>query len=221
MNILFRMVPALSLLWVAGMRLLRADDGQNDVAGTVLAVYHRRLLLRAAGLCLTLLMLCLLPENPAQASRPIDEMRGTCAQYALDLRNELTAMAGMPLTVPSLPQRGTVSPETPGWRPLSVTLHHSEAVTLATIPKRQGANAGLIPVTIPEDGRYCISAGSAVWIEVVQGRMRIEPIRFEMQTGCAALFKTVEYQLKQGADYWIELSGNTSTVTLLLSPTTR
>ena len=125
------------------------------------------------------------------------------------------------IPVPSLPQRGTVSPETPGWRPLSVTLHHSEAVTLATIPKRQGANAGLIPVTIPEDGRYRISAGSAVWIEVVQGRMRIEPIRFEMQTGCAALFKTVEYQLKQGADYWIELSGNTSTVTLLLSPTTR
>lgn len=157
-------------------------------------------------------------ESAAQASRPIDEMRGGCAQYALDIREELAAMKEMPRRVTSLTERGVIPPIGPSRQPLSVTLHHSGSVALTTVPRREGPNAGLIPVVIPEDGRYRVSADSAIWIEVVRGSVRVEPVRFEMQTGCAALFKVVEYQLPQGVDYWIELSGNTSMVTILLSP---
>jgi hypothetical protein len=49
----------------------------------------------------------------------------------------------------------------------------------------------------------------------------VEPTQFEMQTGCATLFKTIQYRLKKGVGYWIELSGNMTAVTLLLSSETR
>ena len=171
------------------------------------------------GLCLAVLAQC--ETIMAQASRPIDEMRGNCDDYALDVRNELAAMAGVPRNLTALTERGAAPPISPSWQSLLVTLHHSEAVTLATIPKLAGPNAGLVALSVPEDGLYRISAGSAVWIEVVQGQAGVEPTQFEMQTGCATLFKTIQYRLKKDMGYWLELSGTTAAVTLLLSSETR
>jgi hypothetical protein len=38
-----------------------------------------------------------------------------------------------------------------------------------------------------------------------------------MQTGCPTLFKTIRYQLKRDEQYWLELSGNSAVVHILLS----
>jgi hypothetical protein len=173
------------------------------------------------GLCAAALAQCSIREASAQASRPVDEMRGNCNAYALDVRKELAAMADILGKLTALTSRGTAPPMIPIGQSLLVTLHHTDQVTLVVTPKRSGPYAGLLAFSVPADGRYRISAGSAVWIDVVEGQVREEPTQFEMQTGCVTLFKTIQYRLKKGADYWIELSGNTAAVTLLLSSETR
>lgn len=173
------------------------------------------------GLCAVALALCSMTEDVAQASRPIEEMRGNCADYALDVRKELATMEGVPRTLTALTERGAASPISPSWQALLVTLQHRESVTLVATPKPEGPNAGLLAFSVPEDGPYRISVGPALWIEVVHGQARVEPTQFEMQTGCATLFKTIQYRLKKDVGYWLELSGNMSTATIVLSPETR
>jgi len=157
----------------------------------------------------------------AQASRPIDEMRGSCDDYALNVRKELATMEGVPRKLTALPSRETAPPMSPIGQLLLVTLHNTEKIMLAATPKQSGPYSGLLAFSVPTDGNYRISAGAAVWIEVVHGQARVEPTQFEMQTGCATLFKTIQYRLKKGVGYWIELSGNMTAVTLLLSSETR
>ena len=173
------------------------------------------------GWCIAALAQGSMTEGSAQASRPIEEMRGNCDHYALDVRKELAAMAGVPRNLTALTKHGAAPPISPSWQSLLVTLHHSEAITLVATPKRSGSNAGLVALSAPEDGSYRISAGSAVWIEVVHDQAGVEPTQFEMQTGCATLFKTIQYRLKKDVGYWLELSGNMSTATIILSPETR
>jgi hypothetical protein len=163
----------------------------------------------------------LMAEGFAQASRPIEEMRGNCDHYALDVRKELAAMEGVPRNLTALTERGADPPISPSRQALLVTLLHRESVTLVATPKPEGPNAGLLALSVPEDGLYRISAGSVVWIEIVHGQARVEPTQFEMQTGCAALFKTIQYRLKKDVGYWLELSGNMPTATIILSPETR
>jgi hypothetical protein len=157
----------------------------------------------------------------AQASRPIDEMRGDCSQYALDVRKELAAMEGTPKKLTALTSRRAAPPMSPIGQSLLVTLHNTNQVTLAATPKHSSPSAGLLAFSVPADGLYRINAGSAVWIEVTDERTRREPTQFEMQTGCAILFKTIQYRLKRDVSYWLELSGNMPTATIILSPETR
>ena len=160
-------------------------------------------------------------EGAAQASRPIDEMRGKCNDYALDVRKELVAMEGTPGKLMALTSREATPPMSPIGQSLLVTLHNTGQVTLAATPKHGGPYAGLLAFSVPTDGSYRVSAGSAVWIEVVHGQSGVEPTQFEMQTGCAALFKTIQYRFKKDVGYWLELSGATSTATIILSSETR
>ncbi len=172
------------------------------------------------SLCLAALAQCAVVAVMAQASRPIEEMRGNCDDYALDVQRELAAMKDTPLKLTALTSRGTAPPMSPIGQSLLVTLHHPGQVTLAATPKRSGSYAGLLAFSVPTDGQYRISAGSPIWIEVLNSQERVESTGFEMQTGCAALFKTIQYRLKAGLNYWLELSANTSTATMLLSPET-
>lgn len=171
------------------------------------------------GLCLAVLAQC--ETVMAQASRPIEEMRGNCDHYALDVRKELAAMEGVPRNLTALTERGAAPPISPSRQSLLVTLQHRESVTLVATPKPEGPNAGLLALSVPEDGLYRISVGAAVWIEVVDGQAQVEPTQFEMQTGCATLFKTIQYRLKKDVSYWLELSGATSTATIVLSSETK
>ncbi|MEO8341246.1 MAG: hypothetical protein ABI604_16300 [Nitrospirota bacterium] len=166
------------------------------------------------GLCVAALAQGSLREASAKASRPIDEMRGDCSQYGLNGQNELVMMEGVPEKLTALTSRGTPAPMSPIGQPPLVTLHHIDKIMSAAMPKHSGSS-------VPTDADYRISVGSAVWIEVVDGKARVEPTKFEMQTGCLPLFKTVQYRLKKEAAYWIELSGNMRAVTLLLSSETR
>lgn len=173
------------------------------------------------SLCLAVVAQCAVVTVMAQTSRPIEEMRGNCDDYALDVRSELAAMKGTPRKLSALTSRVTAPPISPMGQSLLVTLHHAEQVTHAVTPRRSGSYAGLLAFSVPADGDYRVSAGSALWIEVVEGHSRLEPIQFEMQMGCDKLFKTVQYRLTKDVGYWLELSGNTATASIVLSPETR
>lgn len=156
-----------------------------------------------------------------EASRPIEEMRGGCDHYALNVQRELAAMTSAPGKLTALAGRGTAPAIGPAWQPLTVSLQQTGQVALANTPKRPGPNAGLVAFTVPDDGVYRISADSAAWIEVVDDLARVEPFQFEMQTGCPILFKTIRYRLRRGVNYWLELSASSRAVTILFSSETR
>lgn len=171
-----------------------------------------------SGLLIVLWLIGHVPEALGEpAHRPMEEMRGGCADYAMDVRAELAAMEQAPRPVKSLATREELAPITPGLQPISITFLNADGVSQTVTPKRSGPSAGLLPVTVPRDGRYRISTGTALWIEVVAGQERLEPKAFEMQTGCPTLFKAVVYELKAGPRYWMELSGNVKTARVLLS----
>ena len=173
------------------------------------------------GLCVVALAQGSMTEDVAQASRPIDEMRGIWADYALDVRKELATMKGIPRILTALTECGAAPPMSPIGQSLLVTLYHIDQLTLAATPKHSGPYAGLLTFSVPTDGRDRISAGSAVWIEVVDGQARAEPTQFEMQTGCATLFRTIQYRLTKGVRDWLELPGSTSTATINCHQTRR
>lgn len=172
---------------------------------------------RVAGLVLVFVVTCITEVLSEPAHRPMEEMRGGCADYAMNVRAELAAMEQAPRPVKSLATREEVAPIMPGLQPLSATLLHADGVAHTVTPKRSGPFAGLVPVAVPHDGRYRISTDAALWIEVVTGAERLAPQAFEMQSACPTLFKTVEYQLKADRRYWVELSGNVKTARILLS----
>ncbi|TKB82161.1 MAG: hypothetical protein E8D45_00890 [Nitrospira sp.] len=172
---------------------------------------------RVAGLVLVFVVTSITEALGEPAHRPMEEMRGGCADYALNVRAELAAMEQASRPVKSLATREEVAPIMPGLQPISITFLNADGVSLTVTPKRSGSSAGLLPIAVPRDGRYRISADTALWIEVVAGQERLEPQAFEMQTGCSTLFKTVVYELKAGPRYWMELSGNVKTARVLLS----
>ena len=84
------------------------------------------------------------------ASRPIDEMRGNCDDYALDVRKELATMEGIPGKLTALTSRGAAPPMSPIGQSLLVTLHNTVQVTLAATPKHGGPYAGSSPSPSPQ-----------------------------------------------------------------------
>lgn len=148
------------------------------------------------------LMLSLVGDLLAEPlHRPMEEMRGGCADYATDVRAELAAMDQASRSFESLADRNHLEPIMPESRPITLTLLHAERIEHAAMPKHRGPFAGLLPVTVPRHGRYRISVNTASWIEVVAGQERLEPLAFEMQTGCGKLFKTLDYALQAGRRY--------------------
>ena len=172
---------------------------------------------RVAGLALVFVVTRIIEAFGEPAHRPMEEMRGGCADYAMNVRAELAAMEQAPRPVKSLATREEAAPIMPGLQPISVTFLNAAGVSQTVTPKRSGPSAGLVPIAVPHDGHYRISADTALWIEVVAGQDRLEPQAFEMQTGCPTLFKTVIYEFKAGQRYWVELSGNVKTARILLS----
>jgi hypothetical protein len=156
-----------------------------------------------------------------EASRPIEEMRGGCDHYALDVDTELAAMTSVPRKLTALAGRGPAPAIGPAWQPLTIRLQQADQVALAHTPKRPGPNAGLVALSVPDDGVYRVSVDSAAWIEIVHDDERVEPIQFEMQTGCPTLFKIIRYRLTRGGDYWLELSAGSPVVTMLFTAETR
>lgn len=131
--------------------------------------------------------------------------------------------------VEALVQRDDMPPLMPAVRRIDVTLHPADQVSLAAMAGRNGGGrsgdwtetfAGLLELTVPRDGVYRISASSRTWIDVLDSETAVARVRPTHRLHrCGHVHKSVEFSLKKGGSYWLEVSGSESPViSLIITP---
>lgn len=180
-------------------------------------VSHRRTFVGAVSLSL---VLSGTQDLFAEASRPLEEMRGGCDNYAWDVRSELAAMDRPTTSLTAGQDRAAAAAISIGARAYEVRLIRLEQVIRLTEPhsRRQSAGhyAGLLTFTVPHDGVYRISVAGPIWLEVVSETGPVVSQSFEMQTGCPKIFKSVAFTLHAAGRYWLQLSDSLAATAKML-----
>jgi hypothetical protein len=114
----------------------------------------------------------------------------------------------------------------PAIQRLDVALHPADEVSLAAMRGRTTSGrshqwadtyAGLLPFTVPTDGVYRISASSRTWIDVLESGQAVARVRPDHRLHrCGQVHKSVEFPLKKGNSYWLEVSGSDNPVISLV-----
>lgn len=149
--------------------------------------------------------------------------REDCSQFQFDMPRQVAeAMANPARKVTTGQDRNAKNLLQPSSQALTVALHRAGRVEGAakadpgvSLP---GAYSGLLPVTVPRDGLYRVSATAPLWLKVFTGQTRVRSDRFELQTGCDRTFKSFTYRLRAGASYWVELSSDQREIILAITP---
>lgn len=160
---------------------------------------------------------------------PQSEAAGQCAALPAKLQAIVSAMDAPGQKVEALVQKGDMTPLSPAVRRLDVTLHPADQVSLATgAGRNEGGRpndwadtfAGLLELTVPTDGIYRISASSRTWIDVLDHETAVARVRpIHRLHRCGHVHKSVEYSLRKGGSYWLEVSGSESPViSLIITP---
>lgn len=149
------------------------------------------------------------PAGPGPAVRPMTEMHGGCRDYASDVQAALAALRGPRTRV--LASRAPRAPRATleVGRAYQVHLRPAARVEYLEDPGRgwgQGGRAGLVEFHPPRAGAYRVSLSRKLWIDAVQEGATVPTHAFEMQTGCADLFKSVVYVLGE-APVVLQLGG--------------
>ena len=145
-------------------------------------------------------------------SRPMDEMHGDCTNFATDLDREFALMTS------SAPASATgAGPEdapvvSPGV--FDFTLHPQSQVRFAATPAQERGGddsfAGVVSLGDLPEGHWRVSADSGAWIDLVAGGELLDSPEFEMQTGCAELFKTVTFEHDGMGPVLMQITGSRS-----------
>lgn len=152
-----------------------------------------------------------------------------CTTLPAGLQEIVAAMDQPGEKVEALVRRHDMAPLTPAVRRIDVTLHPADQVSLATMSGRNGGGrsgdwtetfAGLLELTVPNDGVYRISASSRTWIDVLDSETAVARVRPTHRLHrCGHVHKSVEFSLKKGGPYWLEVSGSESPViSLIITP---
>lgn len=153
--------------------------------------------------------------------RSMDDMHGDCAHFSWNMTREMDLWRGSVVTV----RAGSTPERAPG-----VRLDERVSVTLAPLPQVRfvvppgkapgsaGTWSGLLVFTPPVDGIYRVSAGHPVWIDAVVNGEGASSQRFEMQTGCHTIFKSIAFAFRAGEPVILQVSGSSlDTVALLVT----
>jgi hypothetical protein len=143
------------------------------------------------------------PAGPAS-------MAGGCDAFTWDMSREMALWDEPGLSFTSSVDGSITGVPAPVGRRLDVKLHPLANTRFLAPPERAPAGgwAGLLPVVVPADGLYRISAGGPVWIDVVDGLRPVASAKFEGHAGCAKVHKVVAFPLKAGRRYNVQLSGS-------------
>jgi hypothetical protein len=160
-----------------------------------------------------------------QRSEPVEQ----CTALPAGLQQIVAAMDQPGERVEALLQRQDMAPLMPAVRRIDVTLHPADQVSLATMGGRKGTGrsgdwndtfAGVLELTVPYDGIYRISASSRTWIDVLDSETAVARVRPTHRLHrCGHVHKSVEFSLKKGGSYWLEVSGSESPIiSLIITP---
>jgi hypothetical protein len=164
-------------------------------------------------------------QDAASRGRPMQEMRGGCDNFAIDLRREFSVWD-------AAPQRLTAAPAEPAAdaiavqasRPADIALLPDGAYRLAPQAgqdrRAEGRFGGEVTVEIPAAGQWRVSAGpGGVWYDLMGPQGPLHDPRFEMQTRCTSIFKTVVFAVPSPGRYRLAINGNAHAVLrILVSP---
>lgn len=176
---------------------------------------------RRPGTGLVLLLIAL-ATGAAADQRPLEEMRGDCRDYRMKLGPEFSAWRR-----DALPREAAGDADAALERPLSLTQRY--VVQLRPVaelslprPDAEGETAdapsgqgGLLAFRTPANGFYRICLGDEVQVDLLSvGRRtrQVAPREFEMQSACETVYKCLEYMLRGGRSYVLQLSGAQSPV---------
>lgn len=133
--------------------------------------------------------------------RPMDQMRGDCAAFALDVRRE-AALWASPATALTASAEAPSAPVLTAGTLAALTLLPQGEVAFAVAPEQdRGAPdrfAGHLRLTIPEAGLWRIAASNGLWYDAVVDGALVPSAAFEMQTQCRSPFKVVVFDLPAG-----------------------
>ena len=152
-----------------------------------------------------------------------------CTTLPAGLQEIVAAMDRPGERVEAMVQRHNMDPLTPAIRRIDVALHPADQVSLAAMAGRNGGGrsgdwqetfAGLLELTVPRDGVYRISASTRTWIDVLDRETAVARVRPTHRLHrCGHVHKSVEFQLRKGGSYWVEVSGSESPViSLIITP---
>lgn len=149
-----------------------------------------------------LAMPALAHDAPLPGPRPFDEMRGTCADFAMNISREVDVWTAGPVVQAESGAVVSDSPLFAAGELARLSLHPHPTVSFPLAPEQnRGADdnfSGHARVTIPSAGLWRIAASNGLWYDAVTDGVIVPTAAFEMQTQCAAPFKVVVFDLPAG-----------------------
>src|SRR6185436_13491568 len=163
-------------------------------------------------------VLCLLILLPLPVVAQMDQTHSVapaedCTRLSPELQAVVAAMDRSGLRIEALPRPERGSAVEPSSHKLEVALRPLSDVALVgkeTKPNENGENlfGGFVRLAIPKDGMYRISAGSTIWIEVIDEGKPIERVRIAPRLHCGRIHKSLGFPLKGEQSYWLQISGS-------------
>ena len=146
-----------------------------------------------------------------------------CTKLPPDLKAIVTVMDGPGSKLEAQVARAERSPLSPALQRLEVALHPTNRVSLTaaskTAEKVEGAFAGFLLFTVPQDGNYRVSSDTALWIDVLDQDKALERTTLNRRIQCGRVHKSIRFGLKGGVKYWLQLSGSkTREVQVMITP---
>tara|TARA_R110000868_G_scaffold280566_1_gene540753 strand:+ start:5030 stop:5572 length:543 start_codon:yes stop_codon:yes gene_type:complete len=149
-----------------------------------------------------------------ETHRPMTEMHGDCSNFAMDLTHEFKIWNSTGRTEKASVGAvdGTSILSTEAKYELALLPHSSVKFVVSPVKDRGGPDkfSGLVRFEVPKDGVYRVAASNGLWFDIVDGTKLVSESHFEMQTACDSIFKVVEFPLRAGVVYWLQLNGSIS-----------
>lgn len=165
---------------------------------------------RPWALVIGLLTVCMVAPAVAQAPRHA----GGCDTYEMDVSAETTLLGKPRAAIAAAAASDAPIPILAIGKAYTLKLNPQADVRFVAPPARrmlpEGAYAGMARFTVNVPGTWRISLGYNSWVDVVAADGSFaQSSRFTGHDDCAELRKLVEFPLKPGIDYTLQLSGGT------------
>lgn len=189
--------------------------------GTATESENMRTMLRHAALLLVLASTTTWAQDDAHDHAEHAARAEGCSAFTWNVAHELALMA-QPATSIDASREGNAAAVAPDKHYL-VRLAPQASVKFALAPARsrnaEGAYAGLVRFRVEQAGRYRVTLTSRHWIDVVDGDHAIATRDFQGRAGCDRMHKVVEFELPEGRDLILQLSGDgADSVGLVITP---